>query len=76
MSEKRVNRKNDWVTISLHMPEVLLEGLDMLVEAGLYASRSEAMRIAVRDLLKRELKQEFFKIVNDVVSGVNRGGET
>jgi hypothetical protein len=30
-------------------------GLDKLVEIGMYPSRSEAIRVAIRDLLRREL---------------------
>lgn len=32
-----------------------MKGLEDLVQKGLYANRSEAIRVAVRDLLKREL---------------------
>ena len=41
--------------ISFKAPTTYLEGLDELVRAGVYSSRSEAIRIAIRDLLKREL---------------------
>ena len=41
--------------ITVHLPEGYIEGLDELVDRGFYPSRSEAIRIAVRDLLKREL---------------------
>ena len=41
--------------ISFKAPTTYLEGLDELVCAGVYSSRSEAIRIAIRDLLKREL---------------------
>lgn len=41
--------------ISVKIPEALLEGMDRLVEMGLYPSRSAVMRTAVRDLLKVEL---------------------
>ncbi len=41
--------------ISFKAPNTYLEGLDELVHAGVYSSRSEAIRIAIRDLLKREL---------------------
>lgn len=39
----------------MKMPETYLEGLDELVKLGRYSSRSEAIRVAVRELLKREL---------------------
>ncbi|MFW9905692.1 MAG: ribbon-helix-helix protein, CopG family [Candidatus Heimdallarchaeota archaeon] len=41
--------------ISFKAPNTYLEGLDELVRAGVYSSRSEAIRMAIRDLLKREL---------------------
>lgn len=41
--------------ISVKVPEALLEGMDKLVEMGLYPSRSAVMRTAVRDLLRAEL---------------------
>lgn len=44
-------------TISVNIPQAFLNGLEELVQNGLYANRSEAIRVAVRDLLKRELYQ-------------------
>ena len=41
--------------VTVKMPEVYIEGLDELVRIGRYSSRSEAIRIAIRDLLKKEL---------------------
>ncbi|MEB3774592.1 MAG: ribbon-helix-helix domain-containing protein [Desulfurococcales archaeon] len=41
--------------ITVKMPEVYVKGIDELVKAGRYSSRSEVIRIAVRELLKREL---------------------
>jgi len=40
--------------ISLKLPEVYVRALDKLVEIGLYRNRSEAIRVAIRDLLRRE----------------------
>jgi Arc/MetJ-type ribon-helix-helix transcriptional regulator len=42
-------------TISVNLPEAFVKGLEDLVQRGLYANRSEAIRVAVRDLIKREL---------------------
>ncbi len=42
-------------TISVNIPEVFVKGLEELVQRDLYANRSEAIRVAIRDLLKREL---------------------
>ncbi|RLF16331.1 MAG: transcriptional regulator [Thermoprotei archaeon] len=41
--------------ITVHLPEGYIKGLDQLVEAKLYPNRSEAIRVAVRDLLRKEL---------------------
>lgn len=41
--------------ITIKMPELYLESIDELVKIGKYKNRSEVIRIAVRDLLRREL---------------------
>ena len=41
--------------MTLHIPEACLKGLDKLVDNGLYPNRSEVIRTAIRDLLRREL---------------------
>ena len=41
--------------VTLHVPEQYIDGLEKLVDSKLYPNRSEAIRIAIRDLLKREL---------------------
>ena len=41
--------------VSVPLPERYLEGLEELVRLGRYPNRSEAIRVAVRDLLLREL---------------------
>jgi antitoxin ParD1/3/4 len=41
--------------ITVKIPESYLEGLEELVNTGRYTSRSEAIRAAIRDLLRREL---------------------
>ena len=45
-------------TITLRVPEAYVNGIDRLVADNMYPSRSEAIRAAMRDLLKRELWQE------------------
>jgi Arc/MetJ-type ribon-helix-helix transcriptional regulator len=37
------------------MSEIYVKGIDKLVEEGMYPSRSEAIRVAIRDLLMKEL---------------------
>lgn len=41
--------------ITVKMPEIYLEGIDELVRIGKYRNRSEVIRMAVRELLRREL---------------------
>jgi len=41
--------------VTLLLPEAYLEGLEELVRAAMYPSRSAAIRAAVRDMLKKEL---------------------
>ncbi len=51
--------------ITVKMPEAFVEGLDELVRLGRYSSRSEVIRVAVRDLLKKELwipEEELFYV--------------
>jgi Arc/MetJ-type ribon-helix-helix transcriptional regulator len=44
--------------LTVKLPEALVEGMDELIKAGMYSSRSAVMRAAVRDLLKNELWQK------------------
>jgi len=41
--------------VTVLLPEAYLEGLDELVRANMYPSRSAVIRSAVRDLLRKEL---------------------
>jgi len=41
--------------VTLLLPEAYLEGLEELIRATMYPSRSAAIRAAVRDMLKKEL---------------------
>ncbi|MEX2704471.1 MAG: ribbon-helix-helix domain-containing protein [Candidatus Freyrarchaeum guaymaensis] len=41
--------------VSIKLPTAYIDGLNQLVERGIYPSRSEAIRVAVRDMLKKEL---------------------
>lgn len=41
--------------ITVKMPDLYVRGIDELVKAGNYSSRSEVIRIAIRELLKHEL---------------------
>jgi Arc/MetJ-type ribon-helix-helix transcriptional regulator len=41
--------------ISVQLPQGLINAIDALVKRGVYPNRSEAIRAAIRDLVKREL---------------------
>lgn len=41
--------------VTLYLPELYIKQLDELVKKNMYANRAEAMRTAIRDLLKSEL---------------------
>lgn len=41
--------------VTVKIPEWYLEAIDELVRMGRYASRSEAIRVAIRELLAKEL---------------------
>jgi len=51
---RRKELKPRLVIISVHIPRKMLEYIDRLVEEGYYPSRSELIRIAIRELLQRE----------------------
>ncbi len=50
--------KNKVKLVTVLLPEAYLEGLDELVRANMYPSRSSVIRSAVRDLLKKELWEQ------------------
>lgn len=41
--------------ITVKVPESYIEAIDELVRMGIYTSRSEAIRAAIRELIKREM---------------------
>jgi Arc/MetJ-type ribon-helix-helix transcriptional regulator len=63
----RTKSKERMVLISVHLPKQMLEEIDELTSQGVFPSRSEAIRIAIRDLLYKEREQ---KNMNNVVSGI------
>ncbi|MEM4699695.1 MAG: ribbon-helix-helix domain-containing protein [Candidatus Nezhaarchaeales archaeon] len=50
-----MSSKSELKIVTVHLPESYVEGLDALVSLRRYPNRSEAIRVAVRDLLKAEL---------------------
>jgi len=59
------------VLISVHLPRQMLEELDDLVKQGKFPSRSEAIRVAIRDLIFREtgLKQRELELQQILIPG-------
>ena len=47
--------KNNMKLISFWISQHLLNNLDELVKRGYYPNRSEAIRVAIRELIKKEL---------------------
>ena len=43
--------------ISVQLPQGLIRAMDQLVKQGVYPNRSEIIRTAIRELLKKELYQ-------------------
>ncbi|MEM4699834.1 MAG: ribbon-helix-helix domain-containing protein [Candidatus Nezhaarchaeales archaeon] len=41
--------------VTVKVPKAYVDELDNLIKAGFFPSRSEAIRIAIRDLLQKEL---------------------
>ncbi|RLF12310.1 MAG: CopG family transcriptional regulator [Thermoprotei archaeon] len=50
--------KNELRILTVHLPDAYIQGLDELVNQRFYPNRSEAIRVAVRDLLKKELWEQ------------------
>ena len=48
-------KKPSMKLISIKVPNAYIDGLNELVKMGIYPSRSEAVRVAVRDMLKKEV---------------------
>lgn len=54
--------------ICIRLPEQYVKAMDELIRIGTYPSRSEFIRAAIRDYLKRELEAsvEFRKIIREI----------
>jgi len=67
----RMVSKDKMILISVHLPKQMLQELDELVRQGRFPSRSEAIRIAVRDLIFREsgLKQHEMELRQILIPG-------
>ncbi|BDR90955.1 ribbon-helix-helix domain-containing protein [Vulcanisaeta souniana] len=63
----KTKAKEKMVLISVHIPKQMLEELDEFVKQGVFPSRSEAIRIAIRDLLYRENSRNKNQNVEDLI---------
>ena len=52
-------------TISVNIPSVINDGLEILVRMGKFANRSEAIRVGLREFLKAELPMQDLALVCD-----------
>jgi Arc/MetJ-type ribon-helix-helix transcriptional regulator len=52
-SIEKKEKREKMILISVHIPSALLQIVDNLVRQGVYPSRSEAIRDAIRQLLER-----------------------
>jgi len=51
--------------VTLNIPQIYLDGIEKLVEQEIYPNRSETIRIAIRDFLRKEYHgQQIFKLNN------------
>ena len=49
------NKAENMRVVTVKVPEAYVEAIDELVKRGRFTSRSEAIRAAIRELLRREL---------------------
>ena len=56
MPKSKSNEK--MVLISVHLPKAMLEEIDEMVSQGVFPSRSEAIRIALYNLIRQENRRK------------------
>ncbi|MHA1129886.1 MAG: ribbon-helix-helix domain-containing protein [Candidatus Helarchaeota archaeon] len=44
------------IVCPVHLPMMYLKAIEKMVETGYYPCRSEVIRVAIRDMLKRDLQ--------------------
>lgn len=44
------------IVCPVHLPTMYLEAIEKMVDNGFYPCRSEVIRVAIRDMLKRDLQ--------------------
>jgi len=52
--EQGVINKNEQRIITVRLPDAIIEDINSLVESGIYTNKSQVIRRALRDLLKKE----------------------
>jgi len=67
----KTKAKEKMVLISVHLPRQMINELDEMVRQGKFPSRSEAIRVAVRDLIYREdsLRQRELELERLIIPG-------
>jgi len=63
---------NTMVLVSMHIQKQALAEIDELVKQGIFPSRSEAIRYAIRKLLAKELKRPISDDYPDEVFMIGR----
>lgn len=58
IGERKKNSEKKMKIITINLPEKYLSAIQTLNDYGIYPSRSEAIRIALRDFLNEELKMD------------------
>jgi len=64
----RTKTRSKMILITVHLTEQQIKMLDYLVEKRLFPNRSEAIRVAVRELINRYLDRQ--KSIEDLVLGL------
>ena len=60
-SRKSENKKERMKLISVHLPEWMIAKLEEFVKKGIYPSRSEAIRVALHQLIMKIEESEIAK---------------
>ena len=58
IGERKKKSEKKMKIITINLPEKYLSAIQTLNDYGIYPSRSEAIRIALRDFLNEELKMD------------------
>ena len=50
-----ISKRKKMKLITLYLPESYIKNLDQLVDERFYPNRAEAIRVAIRDLIRKEV---------------------